>query len=76
MPRKRLKCKSPLAATIQDSHKEATSGDVIKLQAVDMAGNLSLDWSITVTLKSGYNCDYSSSLWQTSVQGMVTITGG
>jgi len=62
--------------TIQDAYNAAESGDIIQAQALAFAGNLTANKDISVTLDGGYTCDFSSNLFTTALQGVLTTSSG
>jgi PKD repeat protein len=52
-------------------------GGVIEMQALEFAGDLMIDGPDPVTLRGGFNCDYSATLPETVIKGgRLTISGG
>ena len=71
-------------SSIQAAYNAASSGDVIQAQAITFVENVTINRNISVTLKGGYTCDYSSYSGNTtiikgqvqSLSGGGTVTGG
>jgi hypothetical protein len=62
--------------TIQDAYDKAQTGDVVMMQASAFSEALNIDKDITIDLKGGYQCDYSTNSWFTSLCGTLTIGRG
>ncbi len=52
------------------------NGDAIKSQALEIEGDLAVNRGLAVIFESGYNCDYSSIIGRTTLNGNVTISDG
>jgi PKD repeat protein len=61
--------------SIQSAYDAAADGNYIEPLSLTFEGNLSFTQNKSVTLKGGYNCEYSSSGAFTTVRGAVTIGG-
>jgi len=56
--------------TIQAAYDApAQADDVIQVQAVDLAGDLTFDWPVSFTLEGGYNFSFTDNPGQTTVHG-------
>ena len=62
-------------ATIQDAYNEASDGDVLQCQALDFPEDLELDRNIWITIKGGYDCDYTTNPWDTRIKSMIIRNG-
>jgi hypothetical protein len=65
-----------LYATIQDAYHDATDNSVIRAQATDVTEDILFTSSISVSLKGGYNSDFSANSLMTNLTGSITIKGG
>jgi hypothetical protein len=61
--------------TVSAAYTAASTGQSILMQEKSFTENLSLTDNIIVTLKGGYNCNYSSSSGFSTIAGRVTIGG-
>jgi hypothetical protein len=61
--------------TVSAAYTAASTGQVILMQERSFTENLSLAGDIIVTLKGGYDCNYSSSSGFTTISGKITIGG-
>jgi M6 family metalloprotease-like protein len=79
-----LSCQNPVRVTnpssywttVQKGYNAASSGATVQIQASIFDENLLLSHIYPVTLKGGYNCDFSSDPGWSIVNGSLTITGG
>ncbi len=62
--------------SIASAYSAALDGDIIESINGDFTGDLAFSRDISVTLKGGYDCAYSSNNGLTRVQGTVTIGAG
>jgi subtilisin family serine protease len=62
--------------TIQDAYAAAPSGAVIQVQAIDFIGDFVFNRTVPVTLRGGYNCEYSVNAATTTLEGSLTVGGG
>ncbi len=60
----------------QTAYNAAVDGDVLRLQEYPFSENLVLNRNISVTLKGGYDCSYSSNPEFATINGTVTISDG
>lgn len=60
-------------SAVQPGLNDAESGDILQLQSQPFPGNLLVQNSRAITLKGGYNCDYSSNHGFSTISGKVTI---
>ena len=60
----------------QTAYNAAVDGDVIRLQEYTFNENLNLNRNISVTLKGGYDCSYTSNPQFGTINGMLTISDG
>ena len=66
-----------LYTEVQNAYNAASEGDTIELQDTDMyADSLNISRDVTVTIKGGYNCDYTGRTGTTTINGNLTITTG
>jgi streptogramin lyase len=63
-------------ATFQEAYTQASSGDVIQAQAIDLPGPLTFAKDIDVTLKGGYDAAFVLNTRNTTVTGGITIKSG
>jgi hypothetical protein len=63
-------------SSIQAAYDSAVDGDVIQCQAIDFTEDLTINRNISVTLKGGYNADYSSDALSTSIIGKLRGANG
>ena len=63
-------------STLQDAYDEALDGDTIQSLAVVVGTDLNLNRNVSVTIKGGYDCDYSTNDQKSKVNGPVTIRSG
>jgi hypothetical protein len=63
-------------ATLQSAADEAFSGDFIQTQATSLNENLNFSSDISVTLKGGYNSDFTSQTGYTTIIGSLIISNG
>ncbi|MBI5100722.1 MAG: hypothetical protein HZB33_02615, partial [Nitrospirae bacterium] len=62
--------------TLQVAYDAMVEGDTIESPEVDFAETLSVNRNISVTLKGGYNCDFSNVVSTTSITGALVIDQG
>jgi len=62
--------------TIQDAYDEAGSGETVQVRYTSFSGDLSIDINKSVTIKGGYNCDYTGVAGRTTINGDVAVTDG
>ncbi|MEJ2697501.1 MAG: Ig domain-containing protein [Candidatus Sulfobium sp.] len=62
--------------TIQSAYDHATSGDTIRVQAIDFVESPTFGNPVIVTLSGGYNSDFTDNSSYTSVMGSLTIAAG
>jgi hypothetical protein len=66
-------------SAIQAAYAAANSGDILKMQAVKMTGNLLFGHNVTVTLEGGFSgcaLDARDGSTVTVIDGSLTITKG
>ncbi|MFZ3137404.1 MAG: chitobiase/beta-hexosaminidase C-terminal domain-containing protein [Thermodesulfovibrionales bacterium] len=61
---------------IQPSYNGAANNDVIQIQALTFTENLNFNRDISVTLKGGYDYNYTANASNTAVMGTLTISSG
>lgn len=61
---------------IQSGYNAAADNEVVQIQALTFSENLNLNRSITVTLKGGYDYNYTANASNTALLGTLTITQG
>lgn len=62
--------------SLQEAYDGAFSGDIIQSQVLDYIENLVFDRNISVTIKGGYDCNYSTNSQSSAVDGNMTISNG
>ncbi len=62
--------------SIQTAYADALDGDVFQTQAVNHAGDLLFDRPVSITLKGGYDCDYTGSNYYSTLTGTMIIIEG
>lgn len=62
--------------TVQAAYDAAAEGDTIRLQDYPFAENPALDRNISVTLRGGYDCEYTANASSTTIDGSLTISNG
>jgi len=63
-------------STLQYAYDVALDGDTIQSQAVVVGSDLNFNQNISVTIKGGYDCDYSTNDQQSIVNGPITVRNG
>jgi hypothetical protein len=63
-------------STLQAAYAAADNGYLIQAQATDLTETLTLADNKAVTLRGGYDSDFSLHLSMTTLNGSLTITGG
>jgi hypothetical protein len=61
---------------IQDAMDNAPDGDTIEAQAMDFAGGVTLGNDVSVTLKGGFVCDFSSNPMSSAFNGTLSVKYG
>ncbi|MFZ4438403.1 MAG: hypothetical protein ACOYOS_08250 [Syntrophales bacterium] len=61
---------------LHEAYKNAVNGDTIQSQAVSFSENLDFSQNISVALKGGYDCSFSTNDQKSTVDGTVTISNG
>jgi hypothetical protein len=61
---------------IQTAYDHAADGDIIQVQAGNLAETLSFGSAIHISLEGGYDSDYTLNSGMTTVSGVLTISGG
>lgn len=61
---------------LHEAYKNAVTGDTIQSQAVIFSENLDFSQNISVALKGGYDCSFSTNDQKSTVDGPVTIRNG
>lgn len=62
--------------TVQTAYNNALSGNEIKLWASDFSENLSINRSVNVSIRGGYNGNFTNAVGKSALQGTLTITSG
>ena len=62
--------------TIQSSYNSAADSDIIQIQALTFTENLNFNQNISVTLKGGYDYNFTANASNTAVIGTLTISSG
>jgi hypothetical protein len=60
--------------TIQSAYSAAAGGNVLQMQDMSFAENLSL-MGAAVELQGGFGCDFSANPWFSTVTGSLTVGG-
>ncbi len=63
-------------SSLQSAYDAAVYGDTIQSRNVSFTDDLTIDRSILVTLEGGYDCDYTTTTGNTSLNGIMTINDG
>jgi hypothetical protein len=63
-------------STIQGAFDAAGDGDTIQSRDLEFTENIFLNVNISTALKTGYNCDYTSPLGTTTINGNAMISNG
>lgn len=63
-------------ATLQAAYDAAADGDAIMGQAQDIAGDVTTNRPISVTVDGGYDCTYATKADNTGLKGTLTIQNG
>lgn len=63
-------------ASLQDAYNAASSGDIVRSHAGLLTGGLNINQSKTITTEGGYDCDFTTVIGKTSLQGPVRISNG
>jgi hypothetical protein len=63
-------------STIQAAYDTCSTGTTIQIQAIDFDEYLYFGRDISITLKGGYDADYTSNLSYTTISGSLTISQG
>ena len=63
-------------SSVQAAYDAAMDGDVIQVMATRLNENVNFNFNKSVTLEGGYNCDYTTVIGQTIINGLLTITDG
>jgi hypothetical protein len=63
-------------STLQSAYDTAEEGAIIKSQTEILLGDFNLNINKAVTLRPGYNCDYSTNTGATRLKGNMTISNG
>jgi hypothetical protein len=62
--------------TIHDAYNAAYDGDILQMQTYAFFEDVLFDKSISIRLKGGYDCGFSSNARGTMLYGSMTISGG
>ncbi len=62
--------------TLQDAYNAAADGDLIQSQGVVFLEDLNLNLNKTVTIKTGYDCNYTTNSTNSGLSGTLVITNG
>ncbi len=62
--------------TLQTAYNAASTGSVIQCHAVRFNEDPVFSRDIEVTFECGYNCDYSSIMGETTIEGNITVDSG
>ena len=62
--------------TLQDAYNAAVTGDIIQSQAFNFTESLTFNSNISVTLRGGFDCSYTSNPAVTTLKGAVALSNG
>jgi hypothetical protein len=71
----RINNMAPGYSTIPAAYAAASTGQTINLREKTFSGPLSLSDNFIITLKGGYNCDFTSNDGYSTISGRITIGG-
>ncbi len=71
-----VKLLSQYYTSILGAYSAAVDGDIILMQEYPFAETLVLDRNVSVTLKGGYDCNYTSNPGFVTISGPLTVSGG
>lgn len=63
-------------SSIQSAYNSALDGAVIQIMETEFTENIYAGRGITVTLKGGYDCGYTTQAGYSTINGSITLTGG
>jgi alkaline phosphatase len=63
-------------SSLQAAYSAAVHGDIIQSRAMEFTEDVSVNQNMSVTIRGGYNCDYSNNEGQTILNGTMTISNG
>ncbi len=63
-------------SSIQAAYNAAADGDVIEMQAAVLTGDVDINRNVSVILKGGYDCDFSTYVHNTIIDGILILDGG
>ncbi len=63
-------------SSIQAAYNAAVNGDVIEIQAAVLTGDVNINRNISVTLRGGYDCNFSAYVQNTVINGVLILDGG
>jgi len=64
------------STSLLEAYTNAANVDTIEMQAVDFTEGIVFDKIKTVTLKGGYNCDFSGTIDHTTINGVQKVKSG
>jgi hypothetical protein len=63
-------------SSVQSAYNVTSDNQAVRMQAVEIAGDVTLQKDVLMRLQGGYNCDYSSNPGYTAIKGNLKIKGG
>jgi hypothetical protein len=71
-----VKVSSSYYSSVQDAYDACSDGDTIQIQDANIYEDLVFDHDISITLKGGYNSDFTSNASYTMIHGTMTFEYG
>jgi PKD repeat protein len=62
--------------TVQEAYDNASEADTIQTQALNFGESLNFNRDIQVTIKGGYDCEYTDNRSDSTIKGSMTISDG
>lgn len=63
-------------STLQTAYDSAINGDTVQSKTLSLTENININLNKAVTLKGGYDCNYTSNAGKTTLTGNITISNG
>jgi len=63
-------------STVQDAYDHASEEDIIQVQALDFEESLNFSRDLQITIKAGYDCEYTNNPSTSTIMGSMTISNG
>ncbi len=63
-------------SSLQDAYNAASSGDIIKSHAGLLIEDLNINQDKAVMIEGGYDCDFTTVIGKTSLQGIMRVSSG